>query len=82
MLSNAIILWKTASGDPSSLPTFTCHFLMEARITPDLIGIQVVQLFYHTNAGGFSFCLRKVESAILAIFLIYRKHLPVPLETG
>jgi hypothetical protein len=67
MLSNAIVLWKTASGDPSSLPTFTCHFPIAAGITPDLRGIQVVQLFYHTNAGRFPFCLQKVESATLAI---------------
>jgi hypothetical protein len=88
MLNNSLFYWMVASVDTSCTPLDTSctpvasvHPSVVAGDAPDVMGWQVMQLFYHLN---FSFILLplELENKTSAALILYLELLPPPPETG
>ncbi len=55
-LTNLLFLRKSASVATSRLRIFTLFLPIVAVVALDVLGNRIVQLFRHTNTGGFLLC--------------------------
>jgi hypothetical protein len=70
MLINSLFYWAVASvftvTETSTAPIAYVHSPIIVGVAPDSIEWGIGQLFYHVNTGGFFYCHRSAESAIVA----------------
>jgi hypothetical protein len=81
MLNNSLFYWMVARVDTSCTPVASFHPSVVAGDALDVMGWQVMQLFYHLN---FSFILLslELENATSALLLFYLELLTPPPESG
>ncbi len=76
------ILRSIPNVDTSQLKISTFRLPVAVRVTLDVIGRWLVQLFNPTNTGGFFLCcFWNVESETLTVFTVYLEILFLLMET-